>query len=184
MHIHNFKKYYFIDSFNLSKLVNLDRDICLIWRSKYNDKNIENVVKTANFCKKNNRKLYLANNFKLAIKLNLDGVYISAHNKSVIHNCYLLKKSFKIIGSAHTQCEIINKKYQKVEEIFLSPIFKKKASFPLGLHKVKVLVDLFDGPKIALGGINEKNIKLLNLSKFSGFAAIQYFDQKKRPQKN
>ena len=65
--------------------------------------------------------------------------------------------------------------------LFLSPIFKKKASFPLGLHKVKVLVDLFDGLKIALGGINEKNIKLLNLSKFNGFAAVQYFDQKKRP---
>ena len=52
MHIHKFKKYHFIDSFNLSKLVNLERDICLIWRSKYNDENIENVVKTANFCKK------------------------------------------------------------------------------------------------------------------------------------
>ena len=73
----------------------MKRNICLIWRSKYNEeKNVE-VIKTANFCKKNNIKFYLANNFKLAIKLDLDGVYISAFNNSLRHNNYLLKKSLK-----------------------------------------------------------------------------------------
>ena len=75
---------------------------------------------------KNNIKFYLANNFKLAIKLDLDGVYISAYNNSLRHNNYLLKSKFKILGSAHNQFEINCKKNQKIEELFISPIFKKR----------------------------------------------------------
>lgn len=183
MHTYKLKKYHFIDSFNLTKFVNLNRDISLIWRSKYAEEDINNIIKIANYCRKYKRKFYLANNFKLAIKLNLDGVYISANNKSIRHNSYILKKKFKILGSAHNQYEIDNKKNQKVKELFLSPIFKKKGVMPIGLYKIKNLFDLFSGPKIALGGINKKNIRLLKLSKFNGFAAIEYFDlKKKRPQ--
>ena len=36
---------------------------------------------------------------------------------------------------------------------------------------------------IALGGINQKNIKFLKIFNLDGFAAIDYFD-KKRPLKN
>ena len=176
MYTHNLKQYYFIDSFDPSKLVNLKKNICLIWRSKYNKGNHEEVVKTANFCKKNNIKFYLANNFKLAIKLDLDGVYISAYNNSLRHNNYLLKRKFKILGSAHNQFEINCKKNQRIEELFISPIFKKKGRTPLGLCKVQGLVKLFKGPKIALGGINKTNIKLLKLTTFQGIAAIKYFE--------
>ena len=34
---------------------------------------------------------------------------------------------------------------------------------------------------IALGGINQKNIKFLKLFNLHGFAAIDYFDKKKGP---
>ncbi len=162
----------------------MNRNICLIWRSKHSQKNNEEVVKIANFCKKNNIKFFIANNFKLAIKLDLDGVYISAFNNSLRHNNYLLKKKFKIIGSAHNQFEINCKKSQKIKELFISPIFKKKGRSPLGLYKVQKLTELFKGPKIALGGIDKINIKLLKQSKFQGFAAIKYFEEKKKAPKN
>ena len=76
-------------------------------------------------CKKKKLKFYLSNNLKLAIKLKLDGVYISAFNKNFRGNCYLLKKQFNIIGSAHNHLELSIKKKQNVKEIFFSPIFKK-----------------------------------------------------------
>ena len=36
---------------------------------------------------------------------------------------------------------------------------------------------------IALGGISKQNIKLIKLTKATGFAGISYFRQKKRPLK-
>jgi len=36
---------------------------------------------------------------------------------------------------------------------------------------------------IALGGIQEKNLKKLTLTKSDGFAGIRYFEQKKAPHK-
>ena len=107
--------------------------------------------------------------------MNINGVYISAYNKNLRHNNYKFKFNFKIIGSAHNYCEIVIKKMQNVEEIFMSPIFKHKKRTPLGLYKTKIVFDVFRGKKIALGGVNEKNLKLLKLNKYSGFAAIDYF---------
>jgi len=175
MHISKLKKYYFIDDFNSSKLIKLDRDICLIWRSKYIENNEKNILKTAKFCRKYKRKFFISNDFKLALKLNVNGVYISAHNRDLRHNNYRLKSNFKIIGSAHNYYELLIKKMQNVQEIFMSPIFKYKTKPALGLYKTKVIFDIYDGDKIALGGINKKNIKLLNFNKYSGFAGINYF---------
>ncbi len=118
----------------------------------------------------------MANNFKLAIKLKLDGVYISAFNNNFRGNCYLLKKKFEVIGSAHNHLELSIKKKQNVKEIFFSPIFKKKGGRHLSIYSLKNLFNNFRGNKIALGGINKKNIKLLRLFGFDGFAGIKYFE--------
>jgi len=175
MHISKLKKYYFINEFNFSKLIKLDRDISLIWRSKHIEKDKISIIQAAKFCKKYKRKFFVSNDFKLAVKLNINGVYISAYNKNLRHNNYKFKSNFKIIGSAHNYCEIVIKKMQNVEEIFMSPIFKYKSRSALGLHKTKLIFDLFKGQKIALGGINKNNLKLLNLNKYTGFAGIDYF---------
>ena len=44
------------------------------------------------------------------------------------------------------------------------------------MHKSKHIYELFKGNKIALGGINAKNLKLLKLLNFTGFAGIKYFE--------
>ena len=121
--------------------------------------------------------MFIANDFRLAIKLRVTGVYISANNRNMVPGYSYLFKKMQIIGSAHNLKEIQIKKKQKVKEIFISPIFKKKQNKPIGLYKLKHLFDNFKYDKIALGGINSKNIKLLKLVKFQGFAAINYFDQ-------
>ncbi len=67
---------------------------------------------------------------------------------------------------------------QKIKEIFISPIFKHKNKSPLGIHKLKYIFEDTEFEKIALGGINYKNIKLLKLSNFIGIAGISFFKKK------
>ena len=71
---------------------------------------------------------------------------------------------------------------QGCKKIFLTPIFKisKKKNY-LGLFNFRNLVSKTKIEIIALGGINEFNIKKLKISGCSGFASISYI--KKTAQK-
>ena len=81
-----------------------------------------------NLCKKKGIKLYLSNNFKLALKLQMDGVYLPSFNKSTRYNCFKFRKNFDVIGSAHNVMELNTKIRQRVENIFIAPVFKKKTN--------------------------------------------------------
>ena len=117
----------------------------------------------------------MRNDIKLAHKINADGLYISSRNKELIIKSFLNKKNFEIIGSAHNLREIKIKERQGVSKIFLSPIFKKKKNDQLGIFRYLSLRKLSSMKDIALGGINNKNIKKFNLIKPFGFAGISYF---------
>ena len=83
MHIHKLKKYYFINEFNYTHLINLNKNISFIWRNKDKETSINTLIKLRDFCKKNQRNFYISNDIKLARKLNADGVYISSSNKNL-----------------------------------------------------------------------------------------------------
>lgn len=178
MHISKLKKYYFIDDFNPIHLKALDKNITLIWRAGDNNDNIKTIYKLAHFCKRNRIELILSNNVKLALKLKLNGAYISSYNRDFKFNSFKFKKNFKMIGSAHNLKEVNIKKLQNIEEIFISPIFKDKNKTSLGIHKCNFFFEDNSYKKIALGGIKSNNIKLLSLKNFSGFAAISLFKKK------
>ena len=133
------------------------------------------IIKIKNYCRKKNLKFILSNNMKLAIKLNLDGVYIPSFNKNFNHLSYSFNKKFKIIGSAHNIKEIRIKELQKVESIFLSSLFKKNKNY-LGIYKFKLLSNLTKKKIVVLGGVSQKNLKKINTLKNSGFAGISYFE--------
>ena len=133
------------------------------------------IIKIKNYCRKKNLKFILSNNMRLAIKLNLDGVYIPSFNKNFNHLSYSFNKKFKIIGSAHNIKEIRIKELQKVESIFLSSLFKKNKNY-LGIYKFKLLSNLTKKKIIVLGGVSQKNLKKINTLKNSGFAGISYFE--------
>ena len=122
----------------------------------------------------------IANNVQIALKLNLDGIYIPSFNKKINHLSYSIKKEFIIVGSAHSLKEIRYKEIQNVQAIFLSSIFKKNKNF-LGINKFKNLSNLTNKNIIALGGISNDNLKKLNLTKVFGFAGISFFEYKKGP---
>ncbi len=167
-------KYYFINKFAPNHIKKLDKNISIIYRNYNSSININLLLKIRDFCKKNGRKFYLSNNIKFALKYNLNGVYLPSFNESINHLSYKFKKKFLIIGSAHNLKEIRIKEKQKVNQIFISSIFKKEKNY-LGIYKFKKLSKLTKKQTIALGGINKSNLKKIKLLNVAGFAAINLF---------
>ena len=172
------KKYYFINKFDPYHIKKLNKNISIIYRNYNSIINVSLLIKIKNFCRKNRRKFYLSNNVKLALKLNLDGVYLPSFNKSLKHLNYQIKKDFLIIGSAHNLLEIRIKEKQKISHIFISSIFKKEKNY-LGFYKFNNLSKMTKKKVIALGGINNNNVRKINMLNISGFAAIDYFNKLK-----
>ena len=175
MHIKKLKKYYFINKFNYSHFINLDKNISFIWRNKDKETSLETLIKLRNFCKENDRKFYISNDMRLANEINANGLYISSHNKNLLFGS-TLKKKFKVIGSAHNLKEIKIKELQNVSEIFLSPLFKDKKNKQLNIYRYLNLKKTTVMKDISLGGISYKNIKRLILIKPYGFAGISFFE--------
>jgi len=170
------KKYYFINKFDTNNIDKQDKQTTIIYRN-YSSKPVDQmlILKIKRYCKKKSIKFYLSNNIKLAIKLDLDGTYIPAFNKSLKHLAYSYKKNFGIIGSAHNLREIRIKENQNVKKIFLSSLFKKNQNF-LGINRFKLLSKLTEKNIVILGGISNKNKKKLSLLENSDFAGISYFE--------
>ena len=170
------RKYYFINKFDTNNIDKQDKQTTIIYRN-YSAKTIDRalILKIQRYCKRRSIKFYLSNDIKLAIKLNLDGAYVPAFNKSLKHLAYSFKKNFEIIGSAHNLKEIRIKEKQNVKKIFLSSLFKKNKNF-LGINKFKALSKLTNKKIVILGGISKKNRKKLSLLDQSDFAGISYFE--------
>ena len=81
------------------------------------------------------------------------------------------------MGSAHNIKEIRVKEKQRTSHIFVSSIFKKEKNY-LGFYKFKNLSKITKKKVIALGGIKKSNLKKLNMLNISGFAAIDFFNNK------
>ena len=178
MHYIKLKSFYFINKLNLKNLNKLNKNVSVIYRKYTGNIDEKEIIKIKNICKKVGREFFISNNIKLALKLSLDGVYLPAFNKSVIHNVYGVRKNFKIIGSAHNLKEVKEKEAQGVKIIFIASLFRTKKTF-LGINKFNLLSNQTNRKIVALGGISNDNIKKLRLLKIFGFAGISYFEQKK-----
>ena len=86
-----------------------------------------------------------------------------------------MRKKFKIIGSAHNISEVKIKEMQNCEEIFISPIFKtsKHKNF-LNILKFNLITKETKVKIVALGGINDQNLRKINLTKARGVASISW----------
>ena len=175
MHIKLLTKYYFINTLDTNNLQKQDKETIIIYRNYSSSNiNINKLIKLKNFIKKRGNKFFLANDFKLALKLRLDGVYIPSFNKGFNHLAYSTFLNFVIAGSAHNLKEIRIKELQKVQNIFISSLFKKNKNY-LGSNKFKILDKYTKKKVVALGGISKKNIKQLKLTNVSSIAGISYF---------
>ena len=169
------KIFLFVDEFNLKDLSSLDKNIDIIYRNYKKKIDKSTLLSLKNFCKKDKRKFYISNNIKLAIQQNLDGIYIPSFNKNLNFNNLNIHNKFHIIGSAHNKKEILIKKRQKCEFIFLAPLFKNpKNKTSLNIIKFNLTTLNENRIFIALGGINKSNIKKLNLTNVIGLAGIRW----------
>ena len=166
----------FIDVFHKEHIRKLDKKIAIIYRNYSVKLDKELVLKIKSFCKRDGRKFFLSNNFKLAVKLDLDGVYLPSFNKTLNINGINKKKKFIVIGSAHSINEIKVKEKQGAKLIFISPLFKtKKYTKFLNPVKFNMLTSGTNKKVIALGGITSRNINRLKMIRSYGFAGISYF---------
>ena len=176
MHDFLITKYYFINKFDSNIINQQDRQTIIIYRNYSHNKVDELLIlKLKKFCKLNGNKFFLSNDIKLAIKLDLDGVYLPSFNKNLNHLSYSLKKKFQIVGSAHNLKEMRTKELQRTKKIFLSSLFKKNKNY-LGINKFRIISRYTKQEVIALGGISKKNVKKLKLLCIKEFAGISYFE--------
>ena len=175
MHFKLLNKYYFINTFDTNNFKKQDRTTVIIYRNYTAPKReIDKILKLKKFFKKKGNKFLLANDFKLALKLKLDGVYLPSFNNTFNHLSYTKMKNFDVIGSAHNLKEIRIKELQKARVIFISSLFKKNKNY-LGLNRFKILKNYTKNEVVALGGISKKNTKKIQLLQIAGIAGISYF---------
>ena len=178
MHISQFNIYTFIDSFDENKISNFSSNHSIIYRNYEHKIDLKTILQIKKVCKKNKIKFYLANDIKLALQANLDGVYIPSFNKNLnLNNNKKKKKNFTIMGSAHSISEMKFKEKQGINLIFLSPLFlTKNYNNCLGIIKFNLISRLTNKKVIALGGIREKNLNKLKILNVVGFSGITIFN--------
>mgnify|MGYP000855429405 FL=1 len=178
MHINNLEFFTYVDGLNQENIIKLDEKVQIILRNYNKDFRNQDLKKFVSFCKKNKRKVYLSNNFKKAKDLGFDGVYIPSFNKLLQNFKQGTRKEFATLGSAHNFKDLLIKKKQKIDTIFLSPLFKnKKNKNHLGVIKFSLISKKAKNKIIALGGINKNNRNMLSLLNINGYAAISYFNK-------
>ena len=182
------KFYFFIDTLDeiIRKNIKNFKKLSFVYKSdSINDINHANIETIKNFCKKNKIPFFISDNFNLAKKYGADGIFLSSSYKKIGN--IILKKNFKIIGSAHNQLEYSLKNKQSCEMIMLSPLFYNKKYSQnkiLNVCKFNLLSMGWDKKICALGGISLNNLKKLNMTRCSAVAFISLMkenNQKKSP---
>ena len=171
------KNYYFyIDStksINLN-LIKRNSKIIIIYRNNLINESTKQLLKFKKKCKSLKINFFLANNFKLAKKIQADGLYISSYNKKIF-------KNINVIGSAHNSKEIIQKIRQGCSTIIFSRLFKtnyKKKNTFYGIVKFNLIAQKHKINLIPLGGITSLNLLRLNLVKSFGLASLSAIKKK------
>ena len=178
------KKYFLIiesiKDINLNNIKKRNK-FTIIYRNKKKIDEKEDLKKFRNNCRLKSIDFFIANNLKLAVYLNSDGIYLSSYNKSFRASSQK-RTSFHIIGSAHNFKEVYHKKKQGCKFILFSRLFKvsyKPHMQNLGVIKFNNFSKLMCKGIIPLGGINISNINKLKMVQSEGFALMT--EVKKKP---
>ena len=169
----NFKLFFFIEKLNELNLDYVKKIGAILILRNPEKIDLVDLKKFDKRCVNKKITLFIQNSVKILFLLKTKNFYISAYNKSQFKQLRKINRKVKIIGSAHSIPEIHEKLSQGCEYIVLSRIFKTSNKFKkgfLGTTKFNLLTRNFSQKFIALGGINEKNFRLLNLLDIYGCA--------------
>ena len=183
----SFKNKYFliiesIKDINLKNIKLINKYI-IIYRNTGKIENINQLIRFRRYCKCKNIEFYISNDEKLANFLKADGLYLSAHNKS-LRLAKLKRSNFKIIGSAHNIKELNLKISQGCSFIIFSRLFEVSYSFKkgfLGVIRFNLLKLSRKENLVPLGGIRLSNLNKLKMVNCNSFAILS--EVKKKPAK-
>lgn len=140
--------------------------------------------KIINAAKKRSIKVFIGKDWRLAIKLKADGVHFSDYDN--IAKCcwksHKISKKLLISYSCHSQKLIKKAEKYGCDLIFYSPIFATQThpqQKPVGIFELRKLISKTSIPIYALGGIDKKNIKILNNCNIAGIGGISIFNTNK-----
>ena len=146
----------------------------------FRDKSSSNIEELATIflkvCKQNNtNKILINSNIQLAIKLGFDGVHLTSTQFEEIQ--IAKQNNLFVIISCHNEDDIQKAQEYKADIVTYSPIFKTpNKSEPKGCNELKRVVNRFNIPIIALGGIITKSqVNQIKETNAFGFASIRYF---------
>ena len=162
------------------KNIKIRNKFFIIYRNNKKIDSLSDLFRFRRICKSKAIKFYMANDIKLAILLNSDGIYLSSYNKGLKFLNYR-KLNFEIIGSAHNLKEISEKTRQGCSSILLSKLFLvdySKDSQYLGILKFNSFSKI-SKKLIPLGGIKSHNLNHLRNVSCDGFALLS--EIKKKP---
>jgi len=176
MFINNDIKFYFFTD-NLDEIITKNiknfESLCIIYKQQNNIINETKLTVLRNYCKINKIQFFVSDSYKLAIKYNCNGIFLSNKNKKILK--LATKKNFKIIGLAHNRFEFFLKRKQLCETIMLSPIFynyKYTLNKILGIVKFNLITLDWNTKICALGGVKLNNLKKIKMTKSSSVAFI------------
>jgi len=135
------------------------------------------------------KNIVLHNHYELIKEFKLKGAHLTKKSRGSVKLTNLLKrKKIKIISTSFHNTSEIKRSRRKYEYFFLSPIFDSisknhyKSGFNLG--ELNLFLKTNKTNIVALGGINEKNIKTVKKVGFSGAGTIGYVWKSKNPIKS
>lgn len=126
----------------------------------------------ARLCRRRRLAMTVAGNWRLAAALGV-GVHVRGGRKPAG-----MKRALAVTGSAHGAAELVRARRLGVRLVFLSPVFPT-ASHPgaaaLGAARWALLARRAGGAVAALGGVEGRNCRRLDLSVCRGAGAITPF---------
>ena len=82
--------YYFVSDINLADLSKLSNNINIIYRNYKKKIRIKDLLKLKKKCKTSKRQLFISNDIKIALKYNLNGIYIPSFNRKINYISHFL----------------------------------------------------------------------------------------------
>lgn len=152
---------------------------CKIIQYREKNKSTKEMIKEAKKLKEicRGKAIFLINDrIDVALAVNADGVHLGQDDIPVDIAKFLLGNE-KIVGlTVHNLKQAIDAKKQGIDYIGIAPIFKtdtKEDSIaPCGIKMIKEIKNIFDLPIIAVGGINQNNVKDVIVAGADGVVAI------------
>ncbi len=127
------------------------------------------------------KKIVIHSHYELAKEFNLKGIHLSEKAKKLkFRNNHL-----KIVSASFHSTKDILKNRRKYEYVLLSPVFDSISKYRYKSNftsdELTVFLKKTKQHVVALGGIDDKNIKEVKQLNFSGAAALGFIWESKKP---